>query len=68
MDNGFIDYLYTRLGTTSNESAIVNLHTLQISTPPSKNVSSLLCLSKPFPGNGFNSGDSSASRAQVLLS
>jgi hypothetical protein len=27
--NGFIDYLYTPLGTTSNYNAITNLHTLQ---------------------------------------
>jgi hypothetical protein len=32
MVNGFIDHLYTSLGTTSNYSAIANLHTLQIAT------------------------------------
>jgi hypothetical protein len=31
--NGFIDHLHTPLGTTSNYSAIANLHTLQITTP-----------------------------------
>jgi hypothetical protein len=30
--NGFIDYLYTRLGTTSNYSAIADLHILRITT------------------------------------
>jgi hypothetical protein len=35
---------------------------------PAKPFSILLCLQNPFPGNGFNSGDSSASRAQVLSS
>jgi hypothetical protein len=34
--NGFIDHLYTPLGTTSNYSVIVNLHTLQITTTPAK--------------------------------
>jgi hypothetical protein len=29
---GFIDHLYTQLGTTSNYSAIANLHTSQITT------------------------------------
>jgi hypothetical protein len=32
LDIGFIDHLYTQLGTTSNYSAIANLHTLQITT------------------------------------
>jgi hypothetical protein len=40
--NGFIDRLYTPLGTTSNYSAIVNQHTLQIITVPAKPSSSLL--------------------------
>jgi hypothetical protein len=30
-------------------------------------VSSLLCLHQPFPGNGFNSGDSSASELKSSL-
>jgi hypothetical protein len=30
--NGFIDHLYTRLGTTNNYSAVADLHTLQITT------------------------------------
>jgi hypothetical protein len=34
--NGFIDHLCTPLRTTSNCSAIANLHTLQITTVPSK--------------------------------
>jgi hypothetical protein len=56
------------LKSTSNYSAVGNLHTLQISTASAKPFSSLMCLHKPFPGNGFNSGDSSVSRAQVLAS
>jgi hypothetical protein len=62
--NGCIDHLYIPLGTTSNYSAIANLHILQI-TASAKPFPTLLCLHQPFPGNGFNSGDSSASRAQA---
>jgi hypothetical protein len=51
--NGFIDYLYTPLGTTSNYSAIADLHTLQITAAPAKPFSSLLYLHQPFLGNGF---------------
>jgi hypothetical protein len=50
---GFIDHFYTPLGTTSNYSAIANLHTLQITTAPAKAFAMLLCLHQPFPGNGF---------------
>jgi hypothetical protein len=63
-----IDHLYTPLGTISNYSAIADLHTLQITTASIKPFFSLLCLHQPFPDNGFNSGDSSASSAQVLFS
>jgi hypothetical protein len=42
LDIGFTDHLYTQLGTTSNHSAITNLHTLQITTAPTKPFSSLL--------------------------
>jgi hypothetical protein len=48
--NGFIDHLYTRLGSTSHYSAIANLHTLQITTAPAKAFSSLLCLHAVKPG------------------
>jgi hypothetical protein len=34
--NGFIDYLHTRLGTTSNYSVTANLHNSQITTAPAK--------------------------------
>jgi hypothetical protein len=34
MENGFIDPLYTTLGTTVNYNAIANLHNLQIITVP----------------------------------
>jgi hypothetical protein len=65
--NGFIDRLYMPLETTSNYSATANLLISQIITAPAK----------PFPARyifnrslatASNSGDSSASRAQVLSS
>jgi hypothetical protein len=68
MVNGFTKHLYTRLGSTSNYSATADLHNSQITTAPAKPFSSLLCLHEPFPSNGFNSGDSSASHAQLLSS
>jgi hypothetical protein len=49
--NEFIDHLYTLLGTTGNYSA--NLHTLQITTAPSKPFSSMLCLQQLLPANGL---------------
>jgi hypothetical protein len=51
--NGIIGHLYTRLGTTSNYSAIANLPTLQITTAITTPFSSLLYLYQPFSGNGF---------------
>jgi hypothetical protein len=50
--NGFIDHLFTPLGTTRKYNAIRNLNTLQIITAPAKSFPSLLC-HQPFPGNGF---------------
>jgi hypothetical protein len=51
--NGFIDHLYTPLGTTSTYSAIANLHNLQITRALAKPFSSLLCLQQLFSNNGF---------------
>jgi hypothetical protein len=63
--NGFIDYLYTALGTTRNYSTIVNLHSSKITTA-SATPSPACCLQQPFPATASNSGDSSASRAHVV--
>jgi hypothetical protein len=46
-----LDRWLESLGTTSNYSTIVHLHTLKI-TEPAKPISSLLC-EQPFPSNGF---------------
>jgi hypothetical protein len=46
---GFIDTLYTVLGTTSNYSAIAGLHTLQFTVTRTR----VLSLHWSYPGNGF---------------
>jgi hypothetical protein len=51
--NLFIDHLYTSLGSTSNYSAIANLHKSKITPSPAKPSSSLLFLYQPFPSNGY---------------
>jgi hypothetical protein len=60
--------LLTPLGTTSNYSAIADLHTLQITTAPAKHFSACYIVTSRYMVTPSNSGDSSASRAQVLLS
>jgi hypothetical protein len=59
--NGFIDYLYTPLGTTSNYSIIANLHTLQITAAPSKPFPACCVATSRYLITASNSGDSSAS-------
>jgi hypothetical protein len=65
--NGFIDHLYTALRTTSNYSIIANLHILQITTAPAKPFPVCFVISHSL-ATASNSGDSSASCAQVLSS
>jgi hypothetical protein len=66
--NGFIDHLYTRLGTTSNYSATSYLHNSQITTAPAKPFPACCVIISRSLATASNSGDSSASRAQVLSS
>jgi hypothetical protein len=66
--NRFIDHLYAPLGTTSNYRATANLHTLQITTAPAKPFLACCVLTSSSLATDPNSEDSSASRAQVLLS
>jgi hypothetical protein len=66
--NGFIDHLCTPLGTTSHYSAIADLHTLQVTTAPAKSFPARYVLTSRSLATVSNSGGSSASRAQVLLS
>jgi hypothetical protein len=66
MGYGFIDHLYIPLGTTSNYSAIADLHALQITATNTKHSPARSAFSSRFLVTDVNSGDSSASRAQVL--
>jgi hypothetical protein len=58
--NGFIDHLYTWLGTTSSYSVIANLYTLQMTTTQAKHQSFIAFLSHCLI-TAFNGRDSSAS-------
>jgi hypothetical protein len=64
----WIYWLLTPLGTTGIYSAIADHHTLQITTAPAKPFSSLLCLIGYSLAATTNSGDSLASRTQLLFS
>jgi hypothetical protein len=66
--NGFIDHLYTRFGTTSNYSATANLHSSQITAAPAEPFPACCVFISRFLAAASNSGDSSASRSQVLSS
>jgi hypothetical protein len=65
---GFIDRLHTRLGTTGNYSATANLHNSQITTAPAKPFPAFYVFISRSLATSSNSGDPSASRAQVLSS
>jgi hypothetical protein len=64
--NRFIDILYTRLGTTSNYSAIADLHILQITTASAEPFIVCCIFTSRSLATVSNSGDSSASCTQVL--
>jgi hypothetical protein len=64
--NGFIDHIYTRLGTTSDYSATANCHNSQITTARAKPFLSCCVFTSRSLAAASNSGDSSAPRAQVL--
>jgi hypothetical protein len=66
--NGFIDNLYTWLGTTSNYSATTNLHNSQITTAPTKPFRARCVFTSRSLAATSNSGDSSDIRAEVLSS
>jgi hypothetical protein len=65
---GFIDHMCTSLGTTGNYSAVANPQTLQIARMPAKPFQACcVFINRPLAA-ASNSGDSSASRSQVLSS
>jgi hypothetical protein len=62
-----IDHLYTPFGTTSNYNAIANLNNPRITTVPAKYFPFCCVFTRRSPATSSNSGDSLASRCQVLL-
>jgi hypothetical protein len=56
----------TQLGTTSNHSAIADFHNSRITTAPTKPFPACYVFTSRFLATALNSGDSSASCAQVL--
>jgi hypothetical protein len=63
--HGFIDHLYTPLGTTSNYSATANLHNSQNATAPEKLLPACCAFTSRSLAMACNHGDSSASRAEL---
>jgi hypothetical protein len=61
-----IGHFNKRLVTTSNYSAVANLHTLQVNTAHAK--TSQYAFTSRFPVTDLNDGDSSASVLTSLLS
>jgi hypothetical protein len=64
----WIDYLYTRLGTTSCYSGTASLHSIHITTVSAKYFPACCVFTSRPLATASNSGDSSVSRAQVLYS
>jgi hypothetical protein len=64
---GFIDHLYTRLGTTSNYSTTANLHNSQITTAPAKPFPAFCVFSNHYLVTAYNCGGSSASALKFFL-
>jgi hypothetical protein len=68
MVNKFIDHLYPPLRTTSNYSAIADLHTLQITTESTKHFPAYCVFTSRSLATASNSEDSSASVLTSLRS
>jgi hypothetical protein len=66
LNSGLIDHLYTRLGTTSNYSAIANLNNSQITIATAKSFPACCVFTSRYLATTSNSVDSSASRAKGL--
>jgi hypothetical protein len=65
---GFIDHFNIPLGTASTYNAITDFHTSQITTAPAKPFPPCCIFASHSLATVPNSGDSSASRSQALLS
>jgi hypothetical protein len=68
LGNEFIDHLYTPLGTTSTYSVTANVHNSRITTASTKPFPACCGITNCSLATASNSGDSSASHAQVLSS
>jgi hypothetical protein len=64
----FVEHLYTQLVTKSNYNAIADVHTLQIITAHAKHFPACCVLTSRSLATASNTGDSSATRAQVFPS
>jgi hypothetical protein len=64
----FIYHLYTRLISTSNDRTTANFHSSQITTASSKTFPACCIFTRRSLATVSDTGDSSASRAQVLCS
>jgi hypothetical protein len=67
LDIGFIDHLYTRLGTTRNYSVTANLYNSQITTAPAKHFPACYVFTSRSLVTASNSGDSSVSALKSSL-
>jgi hypothetical protein len=67
LDIGFIDHLYTQLAATNNYNAIVNLHTLQITTAHAKSFPACCVFTSRSLVTASNSEESSASALKSSL-
>jgi hypothetical protein len=67
LDIGFVDHLYTRLGTSSNYSATANLHALQMTTAHAKSLPACCVFTSRSLVTATNSGGSSASALKFSL-
>jgi hypothetical protein len=65
LDIGFVDHLYTPLGSTGNYSAVANLNNLRITTAPARPFPACYVLTSHSLATASNSGYSSASRPQL---
>jgi hypothetical protein len=67
LDIGFIDHLYTRLGTIINYSATDNLHTLQITTANAMSFPACCVFTSHSLVNASNTGDTTSSALRSSL-
>jgi hypothetical protein len=67
LNTGFIDHLYKQLGTTRNYSAIADLQNSKSTKAPATSFPACCAFISRSLATASNSGDFSASHAQVLF-